>query len=145
MNLTKYKYFGSCHCKNITLEMELSYELNSYSPRACDCNFCLKHGASYISDNGGKLTIYIEQEDKLIKYRHGDKIADFLLCQICGVLTGVCHENRTGLYATINSRILRKNVELKEVTFVSPKKLSCSEKIKRWQDVWFSNVVYVLK
>lgn len=123
--------------------MKVSSELNSYNPRACDCNFCLKHGASYISDNNGELSIFIKQESKLSRYKHGDKIADFFICQICGVLVSVCFENNGRLYATINSRILKENSELRQAAVVSPKKLNSIEKIERWKDVWFSDVVLV--
>ena len=135
------KYTGSCHCGNIALEMKLSNKLNSYTSRTCDCDFCSKHGASYISDKNGKLTISVSQKDKLSRYKHGDRIADFLICQICGVLVGACYEDRGRLYATVNSRTLHQNTELKEYKIVSPKKLNRREKNQRWKDVWFSDVL----
>ena len=135
------KYTGSCHCGNIALEMKLSNKLNSYISRTCDCDFCSKHGASYISDKNGELTISVSQKDKLSRYKHGDRIADFLICQICGVLVGACYEDRGRLYATVNSRTLHRNTELKEYKIVSPKKLNSRDKNQRWKDVWFSNVL----
>ena len=93
----EYENTGGCHCGNITLKIKFSSELNSYTPRTCVCNFCLKHGASYVSDKNGKLTIFVKQESELSKYKHGHKIADFLVCKICGVLIGVCYQDRDRL------------------------------------------------
>lgn len=139
--MNQHKYTGGCHCGNIALKMRLSNELNSYVSRTCDCNFCSKHGASYISDNNGELAISVAQKSKLSKYQHGDRIAEFLICQICGVLVGACYEYQGHLYATVNSRTLDRNTELKQYTMVSPKKLNSIEKNQRWKDVWFSNVL----
>lgn len=142
--MNEYKYTGSCHCGNIALEMKISSELSSYVPRACDCDFCLKHGATYVSDNHGKLSIFIRRESKLSKYKHGDKIADFLICQICGVLVGVCYENQGHLYATVNSRIFNHIPNLNKIMVVSPKRLNSVEKIERWKKVWFFNVALIV-
>ena len=138
--MSKYKYKGGCHCKNIVLEMKLHGELNSYISRTCDCDFCLKHGASYISDKNGELAITITQKSKLSRYKHGDRIADFLICQICGVLVGACYQYQGHLYATVNSRTLHEYTELDRYMMVSPKKLNSIEKNQRWKEVWFSNV-----
>ena len=133
-------YTGGCHCGNLGFEMEITSRLSSYSPRTCDCSFCQKHSASYISDNQGKLTIYIEDKNNFNKYRHGDRIADFLICQICGVLIGVCYQNQECLYAAINSKAIDQNPDFQPETIVSPKMLNSQEKIQRWKNAWFSNV-----
>ena len=140
--MNDHKYTGSCHCGNIALKIKLSDELNLYTSRTCDCNFCLKHGASYISDKNGELAISVAQKSRLSKYKQGDCLADFLICQICGVLVGACYKYRGRLYATVNSRTLALNTELKQYKMVSPQKLSNIEKNQRWQDVWFSNVSF---
>ncbi len=41
---------GGCDCGNLSVELELSEPSNSYRPRACDCSFCRKHVAAYVSD-----------------------------------------------------------------------------------------------
>jgi hypothetical protein len=141
--VNKYKYIGSCHCGNITFEMAVPKKLNLYNPRACDCNFCIKHRASYISDENGKLAISVKQKSKLNRYQQGDQIAYFFICQICGVLVGVCYETQGHLYATINICTLEPNINFKQNQVVSPNKLSSNEKIKRWKDLWFADVVLI--
>ncbi|MGB7291149.1 MAG: hypothetical protein WBD99_03140 [Thermodesulfobacteriota bacterium] len=75
MGMTIHKYIGGCHCENITFEMEVTAKPPSYNPRACDCDFCRKHAASYVSDPSGKLIIMVENETNLTKYRQGSGIA----------------------------------------------------------------------
>jgi hypothetical protein len=50
---------GGCHCRNIILRIELPNSPGSYNPRACDCDFCGKHAASYVSDAHGSLLVEI--------------------------------------------------------------------------------------
>lgn len=135
-----YKVSGSCHCGNITLEIDFTNNPSSYKPRVCDCSFCRKHGASYISDKNGKISISVKSLSNLNKYKQGRCIAEFLLCNICGVLVVVCYEERGHIYSSINSKVINHDVELGEYQIVSPKQLSDSEKKIRWKSIWFSNV-----
>ena len=41
---------ASCHCGNISVELRFSKELSAYVPRACDCDFCIKHGAATLAN-----------------------------------------------------------------------------------------------
>ncbi len=120
--------------------MEITAELSSYSPRACDCDFCHKHKAAYLSDRNGKLKIYVKNEVDLSKYQQGNRIANFLICKKCGVLVGVYSEKEGRLYAAVNSNAVDGRTNFGQETVVSPKKLSANEKIQRWQDNWFSDV-----
>src|SRR5450756_2542718 len=47
------KVSGGCHCGNITVDLELTAEPETYHPRVCDCDFCRKHGAASLSDTKG--------------------------------------------------------------------------------------------
>jgi hypothetical protein len=44
------------------------------------------------------------------------------------------------LYATVNARALEAGTVFGAEQAVSPQKLSQDEKIKRWQQLWFSDV-----
>jgi hypothetical protein len=138
--MTVLKYSGGCHCGNITFEMEVTGKPDFYTPRACDCDFCDKHAASYVSDPSGKLIITVESETNLSKYRQGSEIAEFLICKICGVLVGVCHEEHERLYAAINSKTVENAADFGAERAVSPKTLSDLDKVQRWKNNWFSNV-----
>ncbi len=132
---------GSCHCGNIQVRLTLSQPPLSYNPRACDCSFCQKHGAAYISDAKGELEIQVRDPKLLSHYQQGSETADFWVCRTCGNLVAVLFANQGETYAAVNTRILDSKTLLGEPVTVSPQKLSKEEKTKRWQQVWFSKVI----
>jgi len=134
---------GGCHCGNIRVNLELSRTPDTYSPRACDCDFCRKHGASYVSDPDGSLCIYVKNTHFLGKYRQGSGIADCLLCTNCGVLVGIAYKDEGQLFAAINSQVVEDGIKFGEKKSVSPKTLTTSEKADRWKGVWFPNVTLI--
>jgi hypothetical protein len=131
---------GGCHCGRIEFSAELSRVPGSYNPRACDCDFCRKHGAAYISDPSGHLRIKINSESDVRRYRQGSGAAECLLCVNCGVLVTVLYRTGQVTYGAVNSRVTSDPTVFGEVNAVSPKMLLPSEKVKRWQDIWFCNV-----
>jgi hypothetical protein len=135
-----YSVSGGCHCGNILVELEFAGTPNAFNPRACDCDFCRKHCAAYVSDAKGSLRIRIKDERAEGRYRQGSGQAEFLLCRTCGVLVGVLYQSDGGTYAAVNVRIVDVRTDFGVDVPVSPRKLSESEKVQRWQDIWFSNV-----
>lgn len=136
----KHRLTGGCHCTNLTLELELPQAPASYHPRACDCQFCRMHGASYFSDPEGSLTIKVEDAQNFGRYRQGSNTADFLLCRKCGVLIGASYEDGGSIFATINSKAINDPNELAHPVDASPRKLNNEEKTTRWKQLWFSKV-----
>jgi hypothetical protein len=118
----------------------LSNEPGSYQPRACDCAFCSKHGAAYISDAQGALRIRIKDQGQSGTYRQGSELAEMLLCTHCGVLVGALYRAEGRIYATVNVRAIEGAESFGAQQPVSPRKLSSGEKISRWKDLWFSRV-----
>jgi hypothetical protein len=137
------KTYGGCHCGNILVEIEFTHAPGAYNPRACDCDFCRKHGAAYVSDAQGSLLVRIKSERDSGKYHQGSGQADLLVCRNCGVLVGAFHSSDGRLYAAVNARIMDARVIFGAEQSVSPKKLSDSEKVGRWQEIWFSKVSLV--
>lgn len=131
---------GACHCGNILLDLQLAKEPGSYNPRACDCAFCRKHGAAYVSDAQGSLRVRITDERKSGMYRQGSELAEMLLCTHCGVLVGALYRTEGRIYATVNARVIEGTESFGVEQAVSPKKLSGDAKIARWKDLWFSSV-----
>lgn len=134
---------GACHCGNSRVAIELSGPPETYAPRTCDCDFCRRHGASYLSDPAGSLRIRVKDARLLAKYRQGSALADCLVCRNCGVLLGVAYAENGRLFATVNCRIVDGGTAFAETIAVSPKALSAAQKVERWKDVWFSNVEIV--
>ena len=131
---------GGCHCGNISVELQLTRATDSYRPRACDCDFCRKHGAAYVSDPDGALHIRIAEAAQAGRYRQGSAQADMLICRRCGVLLGALFADGTRRYATVNASVLDPAARLGAATVVSPKTLSAAEKAARWQNIWFADV-----
>lgn len=131
---------GSCHCGNIKIEAELPKNMESYSPRACDCDFCEKHSAAYVTDPQGKLKVKVRDSQLLRYYHQGDENADFMVCMNCGVLAGVTYQYAGIIYGAINSRIVNERERFAPITKVSPKTLDEESKLKRWKEIWFPNV-----
>jgi len=131
---------GSCHCGNVQVVLGLTREPGTYQPRACDCSYCTRHAAAYISDADGSLSLQIKDSRQLKAYRQGSNTADFLLCQNCGVLIGVTYREGGEAYMAVNARILDHRVTLGQPMIGSPQKLSADEKMTRWKKLWFKGV-----
>jgi hypothetical protein len=135
-----HKVTGGCHCGNIIAEVELTAAPDICHPRACDCDFCRKHSAAYLSDPKGSLVIQIKNAAEVATYRQGNGLAEFILCRTCGVLVAVLLRSDVRIHGAVNVRAFEPGVTFADERTVSPKKLSGDEKLKRWQDVWFANV-----
>lgn len=139
-----HKIQGGCHCGNIAYLAEMTDEPSTYNPRSCDCKFCTSHGALYVADSKGTLTIRIRNENEVSKYRQGSRIADFLICKNCGVMTNVFYEDNGCVYSSINVRSANDYAKFGKGHVARLVELSDEERIKRWKNLWFSNakVVY---
>jgi hypothetical protein len=132
---------GGCHCGNIRLDLQLTHAPADYQPRACDCDFCRMHGAAYVSDAAGTLQLRIRDPDAAGRYRQGSGRAELVLCRTCGVLIGAVCAIEEQLYGTVNARALDAYAQFGAAQTVSPRTLNESDKVRRWQQLWFPNVV----
>jgi hypothetical protein len=135
-----YKLSGGCHCGNLRVDLQLTLAPHAYSPRACDCDFCHKHNATYISDPQGSLVIHFSDERLKGAYRQGSAQAEFIYCKNCGVLVCAMYNAGARLFAAVNARAVSGGQPFGPQQSVSPKTLSASEKLKRWQEAWFPHV-----
>jgi hypothetical protein len=135
---------GSCHCD--CLRVELSTRLNpaAINPRACDCSFCRKHGAAYISDSAGRLQIAVSEPAALLSYQQGSEAALFQLCARCGVLVAVTYAHANRLFGAVNAGCLNDSTVLGSRTPASPQLLSPEEKVSRWIQLWVPDVEMVV-
>lgn len=135
-----YTVSGGCHCGNIRVELQLTGEPASYAPRACDCAFCRKHRAAYVSDPQGALRIRVRDHARRGTYRQGSGQADMLLCRDCGVLIGATYGEAGRLYGTINVNVLEEAARFGVEQPVSPQTLAATAKAQRWKGLWFAAV-----
>jgi hypothetical protein len=130
---------GGCHCGNISVAVELTRAPDTYHPRACDCDFCRRHGAAWVSDPQGSLLIRIADERDASRYLQGAGIAEMLLCRRCGVLVAALWPGQR-LHGVVNATALAAREAFAAAQPVSPKQLSPEQKTSRWQSLWFANV-----
>ncbi len=130
---------GGCHCGNIAASVELTFSPRDCHPRACDCSFCSKHGAAWVSDPQGSLAIRIAQANDAQRYLQGAGIARMLLCRRCGVLVAALWQAET-LYGVVNATVLDARARFGPAQPVSPQQLSPEAKAARWRSMWFSEV-----
>jgi hypothetical protein len=135
---------GNCYCGNITITANLTAPPESYEPRACDCDFCMKHGAAWLTDAQGTLEISVKDKSRVTKFRQGSESADFLSCAKCSVLVAVVYNENDVNYGAINSRAVNGVQQFLPSKTVSPKKLIAQDKISRWKEIWFKNVRMIL-
>jgi hypothetical protein len=131
---------GGCYCGNILVQLELANEAGHYNPRACDCGFCRKHGAAYLSDPQGSVRLRIHDPSHSTLFRQGSELAEMLLCTRCGVLVGALYRDEQSLYATLNVKVLEGAAGFGAEQAVSPRRLSGQDKVARWKNLWFADV-----
>lgn len=131
---------GGCHCGNIHIDISLPKSSSEYSPRACDCDFCRKHGASYVSDPMGTLRMTVRAQSDLGRYKQGSGVSDCLICRNCGVLIGYSYQEAGQTWIVVNSRALEGDTAFGAETPVSPKLLAQDKKTERWKQIWFKDV-----
>ncbi|MEM7283259.1 MAG: aldehyde-activating protein [Pseudomonadota bacterium] len=131
---------ASCYCGNISALVTLSRSLAEFQSRCCDCGFCTKHGAAYLSDSAGSLEIVICDADSTVGYRQGSGAAEFWVCGACGVLVAVTHDQGSKLLGAVNARALSNYHSVTKQQVVSPKTLNRDGKTTRWGEIWFQDV-----
>jgi hypothetical protein len=131
---------GGCHCGNIRVELQLLKEPASYAPRACDCDFCRKHSAAWISDPQGSLRIRVRDARLRGTYTQGSAQAKLVLCRNCGVLIGAFYEENGRIYGTVNVNVLENSTQFAARQPVSPQGLAPGDKAQRWKSLWFADV-----
>jgi len=97
---------GRCHCGAVGFEYRTEKPVAEWPVRACQCSFCLKHGGTYTSDPAGEIRFAHEDAPALVRYRFGQKTADFVFCGRCGGYLGAMTEEDGAALMVINLRAL---------------------------------------
>jgi len=138
--MSTHSLHGSCHCARLTLRYETAQSPADTHPRACDCSFCRKHGAAYLSDPAGSLSLIEREPGSRREYRQGSENARFQVCGHCGALVAVLFEHEGRRYGAVNALCIDGDPGFGEFVAVSPQKLNPDEKIARWLQAWVPDV-----
>ena len=130
------KYSSACTCEKIQVKLSLPKQLDKYTPRACDCDFCTVRKASYLSDPHGVLEV--TKSGGLEQLVQGSEQAIFWQCKSCHELIVVTYEFEGGLKGAVNASLFAKIIKLQQSIPVSPKLLSPEEKLERWREAWMT-------
>ena len=99
-------WLGACHCGAVAFEYRTARPPDEWSVRACQCSFCLKHGACYTSDPAGSVRFAHEDAAAVARYRFGQETADFIFCGRCGGYLGAVTEEGGQALMVLNLRAL---------------------------------------
>jgi hypothetical protein len=127
---------GGCHCSALRWTLETLHPIAEFTPRACDCDFCTRHRAAWVSDSQGALRIKAESAH-LQHYRQGSGQAEFLMCGNCGVLVAVIARTQDGhLRGAVNRNAFDQRDQFPAEVAVSPQQLAPEAKLTRWSQLW---------
>ena len=127
---------GGCHCGALRFQFSTAQRLPAFAPRACDCDYCTRHRAAWVSDAAGALRIDADRT-QLRRYRQGSGQAEFLLCAQCGVLVAVVARTDGGvLLGAANRNAFDGRAAFAGETSVSPQQLGPGAKLARWSQLW---------
>ncbi len=99
-------YRGACHCGAVGYEYRTALATAAWPVRACQCTFCVKHGAMYTSDPVGSVRFAGDDPSRLVRYRFGQHTADFVFCGRCGSYLGAMTEEDGKRLAVLNLRAM---------------------------------------
>ncbi len=102
-----HSYSGGCACENISLDLKLTRPIDEFVARTCGCSFCKSHGAVYVSDPHGIVTIESSQWDSVEKFQFGSNTADFLICSKCQTFVAATSNIEESLFSVININCLK--------------------------------------
>ncbi len=92
---------GHCHCGSIHVILEPGRPTADLPLRACQCDFCRRHGAATTSHPQSRLHIEAAP-GSLNRYRFGRRVVDALICDECGVYVASTIEADGRRFATLN-------------------------------------------
>lgn len=126
---------ASCHCGNIRAAFESPSEPQV---RECQCSFCRAHASRTVADPKGSLTILVEDEGKLSRYRFGPlRLADMIVCRECGVYVAAVMESGGRAFGILNLRAAGATPLLaREPTQVNYDAETAEERRARRERVW---------
>lgn len=135
-NLQSFTYDGRCACGAIEITVQLPHPLGHYCPRQCDCDFCSRQGIRYLSDPAGRLALRCDS--RLTIRKQGSEQAEFLACPSCCDVLAATYRSANKRLGALNSQTLDKRSELQIAVAASPKMLSATQKVSRWQQMWLT-------
>ena len=135
---------GGCHCGAIGVALEID-DGATLSPRHCGCDFCRRHGGTYVSAPEGHLTITLNEPERVSRYRFGHETADFLLCGRCGAFASAVCDLDGRRYAVLNANLLNPplGIDDSSVPVADYEGEDVADRLDRRKQRWIGNVTII--
>ena len=131
---------GGCSCRNI----EIAWQTidRSLVPRACQCSFCTKNNARYVSKSGTRVNVSVRKPALHQQTKLGSEQALFHSCTHCGDLVLVTAQLDDTRYGAVNAAALRSPEPFAKPIEVDYSGDTAETKVQRWRDNWCYPVVF---
>ena len=87
-----YQHSGGCACGAVTFTYHSDQPMAALCARACQCEFCLPRGNSYLSFPGDRLEVRVRDSRFLYAHVFATATAEFMHCGLCNHLVYVRSE-----------------------------------------------------
>ena len=134
--MSALKLTGNCHCGALAVEFDTALPPEQIQVRACQCGFCRAHGALSVTDPSGLLTFRANDSSRLIRYRFGLNLADFLLCSRCGTYIGAFMEEDERNLGVLNICVLEQRDRFGTPTLMRYDGETPQARLKRRRERW---------
>lgn len=127
---------GSCRCRNILLH----WQCRDYSlvPRACQCAYCVRQHAAWVSKSGTALHAVIHDPRQHRVVEQGPAGAQFHECAHCNDVVLVTADIDGELYGAANARCVVNPRGFQNAVPGDTTALSVAAKRERWRLNWCS-------
>ncbi|MCJ2179320.1 hypothetical protein [Novosphingobium album (ex Hu et al. 2023)] len=95
-----HHYSGRCHCGDLRVVLHSDKAAGTFTPRADQCGFCVRHRAVVVSDPVGLVELSAPHD--LEPYRFGLGITDFFVCGRCGVFVAAVWHKDGDTWTVVN-------------------------------------------
>lgn len=131
---------GSCHCGNVEFVFYTKKDLSELAPRRCSCSMCRRHGASYVSDPNGRLSLRYTDHSSLSLYNFGHGTSRWAICAKCGVLAAVLCEIEGRLRAVVRVQSMPEHLFPAPEVPTNFDLESVAERLERRARTWIGSV-----
>lgn len=89
-----------------------------------------------MSDPDGRIRLHIRDESNVSRYRFGMRIADFLVCRVCGVYVAAVLDTPNGRFATLNVNAIAPAIDVQDAMPMTYDDESETDRTRRRQAQW---------
>ena len=135
-----FQHRGGCECGAVSFVYHCSQPLTDLVARACQCEFCLPRGASYLSEADARLQVQFRNGRYIYAHSFGTNTADFMHCAVCNTLVYVKSEIDGRDYALVVATALLEYELLDSQGPVDYAGEELTDRLQRRAEHWISHL-----